>query len=270
MLLLYGKPLKRNWLWAVIDYLWGIFAALSALLLCFALWQWTHQTMGSLVMSDPQQVLRRTLAILSGVEQADMIKTLWRGSLALLLAMTSGAFFGFLAALSPTISLLFRPLNTVLLGIPPIIWVVLAIFWFNIGNTSVVFTVWIVVLPLVFAAAQMSLMSVPKSLIEVMQVYRIPLSRQLTQLYLPHIFRQMLPALIVAVGSGLKVTVMAELLGSNDGIGSAIANARAMLDTVDVMAYVILIISLIMLIEYGLLEPVRRYVLQGNRDAKTE
>ena len=88
--------------------------------------------------------------------------------------------------------------------------------------------------------------------------YRVPLARRLKAFYLPHILRQLLPALIVAVGTGLKITVMAELLGSNDGIGSAIGSARAMLDTVDVMAYVVLIVTIIMSIEYGLLEPLRR------------
>ena len=56
----------------------------------------------------------------------------------------------------------------------------------------------------------------------------------------------------------LKDDAMAELLGSDDGIGSAIGSARAMLDTVDVMAYVVLIVTIIMSIEYGLLEPLRR------------
>ena len=58
---------------------------------------------------------------------------------------------------------------------------------------------------------------------------------------------------------------MAELLGSNDGIGSAIGSARAMLDTVDVMAYIILIVAIIMAIEYGVLEPLRRLFITERR-----
>ena len=135
---------------------------------------------------------------------------------------------------------------------------VLAIFWYNMGSTSVIFTVTITTLPLVFAAAQMSVMTLPTPLSEMLSSYRVPLVRRLKAFYLPHILRQLLPALIVAVGTGLKITVMAELLGSNDGIGSAIGSARAMLDTVDVMAYVVLIVTIIMSIEYGLLEPLRR------------
>ena len=128
------------------------------------------------------------------------------------------------------------------------------------GSTSVIFTVTITTLPLVFAAAQMSVMTLPTPLSEMLSSYRVPLARRLKAFYLPHILRQLLPALIVAVGTGLKITVMAELLGSNDGIGSAIGSARAMLDTVDVMAYVVLIVTIIMSIEYGLLEPLRRLV----------
>ena len=124
---------------------------------------------------------------------------------------------------------------------------------------------WITVLPLVFAAAQMSIVSIPAPLAEMLETYRVPWPRRLRALYLPHVLRQLLPALIVAVGSGLKITVMAELLGSNNGMGSAIASARAMLDTVDVMAYVILIVAIIMAIEYGALEPLRRLFITERR-----
>ena len=48
-------------------------------------------------------------------------------------------------------------------------------------------------------------------------------------------------------------------------MGSAIASARAMLDTVDVMAYIILIVAIIMAIEYGALEPLRRLFITERR-----
>ena len=40
---------------------------------------------------------------------------------------------------------------------------------------------------------------------------------------------------------GVKVVIMAELLGANEGVGAQIADARAMLDTSTVMAYVLLV-----------------------------
>ena len=259
MILEDGKPLRRPLPWRISDYLWGIFPALASLFTFIALWQYGHASLGAMLIPAPDVVFARAVNILANAsERQNVILTLYRASIGISLALTIGISAGLIAGRSRTLALLLRPVNTVLLGTPPIIWVVLAIFWFNMGSTSVVFTVWITVLPLVFAAAQMSIVSIPAPLAEMLETYRVPWPRRLRALYLPHILRQLLPALIVAVGSGLKITVMAELLGSNDGIGSAIGSARAMLDTVDVMAYVVLIVTIIMSIEYGLLEPLRR------------
>ena len=56
---------------------------------------------------------------------------------------------------------------------------------------------------------------------------------------------------------GVKIVIMAELLGANNGMGAKIANARAMLETTEVMAYVLLSITLIMLFEYLIIEPLK-------------
>ena len=249
MILEDGKPLRRPLPWRISDYLWGIFPALASLFAAIALWQYGHARLGAMLIPAPETVLARAADILANAaERQNVLLTLQRAAIGI----------GLVAGSSRTLALLARPINTVLLGTPPIIWVVLAIFWYNMGSTSVIFTVVITTLPLVFAAAQMSVATLPTPLSEMLSSYRVPLARRLKAFYLPHILRQILPALIVAVGTGLKITVMAELLGSDNGIGSAIASARAMLDTVDVMAYVVLIVTIIMSIEYGLLEPLRR------------
>ena len=259
MILEDGKPLRRPLPWRISDYLWGIFPALASLFAAVALWQYGHAQLGAMLIPAPETVFARAANILADdAERLNVLLTLQRAAIGISLALTIGIGAGLIAGSSRTLALLARPINTVLLGTPPIIWVVLAIFWYNMGSTSVIFTVIITTLPLVFAAAQMSVMTLPVPLAEMLYSYRVPLTRRLKAFYLPHILRQLLPALIVAVGTGLKITVMAELLGSNDGIGSAIASARAMLDTVDVMAHIVLIVAIIMSIEYGLLEPLRR------------
>ena len=259
MILEDGKPLRRPLPWRITDYLWGIFPALTSLFAVVALWQFGHNRLGAMLIPAPDVVFVRVCAILlEGSERFHVLLTLKRAALGIGFALALGISAGLVAGNSRTLVLLFRPINTTLLGTPPIIWIVLAIFWFGMGSTSVVFTVIITTLPLIFAAVQMSVATIPTPLSEMLRSYRVPLLRRLKAFYLPHILRQLLPALIVAVGTGLKITVMAELLGSDNGIGSAIASARAMLDTVDVMAYVVLIVAIIMGIEYGLLEPLRR------------
>lgn len=260
MILSEGRPLARPLAWRMLDYCWGLFPALASLLLAVAGWQWVHEQFGVLVLPAPAAVAARIGQILrTASDRSPVLLTLARGSLAILLAIGLGLLLGFIAGANRTLALLFRPLVTLLLGMPPIVWVVLALIWFGTGSASVIFTVVVVVLPLVFASAQQSLQSVPAPLEEMLTVYGVPWGRRLRYLYLPHLVRQLLPALIVAVGSGWKVTIMAELLGSNDGIGATIASGRAMMDSTEVMSQVVIVVGVIMLVEYGLLEPLRRF-----------
>jgi len=64
-----------------------------------------------------------------------------------------------------------------------------------------------------------------------------------------------LSGISIAVASCVRVVVMAELLGANNGVGAQIADARTMLDTGTVMAYVILVIVLVSLFEYLIIKP---------------
>jgi hypothetical protein len=64
---------------------------------------------------------------------------------------------------------------------------------------------------------------------------------------------------------GVKIVIMGELLGANDGMGAKIASARVMLDTTEVMAYVVLTIAIIMLFEYLVIEPLKITLMPWKR-----
>lgn len=60
----------------------------------------------------------------------------------------------------------------------------------------------------------------------------------------------MISSIGVAVVMGVKVVIMAELLGASESVG-----ARAMLETSTVMAYVVLVIVFVSLFEYLITKP---------------
>ena len=72
----------------------------------------------------------------------------------------------------------------------------------------------------------------------------------------------------VAVAMGVKVVIMAELLGANEGVGAQIADARAMLDTSTVMAYVLLVIVFVSLFEYLITNHWKSYLCRGEDNAE--
>ena len=244
---------------AALTYLWSGWGAIASLLLFAALWEAAAQQYGSLILPGPRETLA-TLAHLwrQGVAQPELWITARRALAGLALAIAIGSLAGLAAGLSMTTAMVARPLVTLLIGTPPIAWLVLAMLWFGMGDATAVFTVFIACLPLVFAAGLQGGRTLDGQLRELARAYRLPPRMALTDVVLPHVLSYLLPAWITALGSAWKVVVMAELLSTRDGVGAALAVSRAQLDTATSMAWIVAVIALLLALEYLLLEPIKR------------
>lgn len=252
-----GRPIRQKPLQQVVFYLWGGCAASSGVFVLLAAWHYAALSLGDLILPQPLAVLQRAYTMLQQLQVNQIDITLYHATIAVSLAITIGVSLGICAGSSKTLNLLLRPIVTILLGIPPIVWVVLALFWFDMSNISIIFTIAISVMPLMFASSAQGMFTIDNSLDEMLTAYQQPIWNKIRHLYIPHVLNYVLPAAIVAVGSGVKITIMAELLSGSDGIGSKIADARTMLETQEVLAYVVIILLIIMAVEYLLLEPLR-------------
>lgn len=246
---------------ATCTYLWSGWGAIASLLLFCAAWELAAQHYGELVLPTPAQTWQQlyTLSLDSQAIQ-EFLTSAKRTFYGLGLALAVGTVLGMLAGFSLTGSLLSRPLITLLLGMPPIAWLVLAMLWFGLGDSTPVFTVFIACLPIVFAGAMQGTHTLDNQLSALAKVYRLPWWVRLKDVYLPHIISYLFPAWIIALGTSWKVVVMAELLSSNDGIGAALAVARAQLDTASTLAWVVAVLLALLATEYLLLEPIKRHV----------
>jgi NitT/TauT family transport system permease protein len=151
-----------------------------------------------------------------------------------------------------------RPLVTVLLGTPPIAWLVLALLWFGAGDGTPVFTVFVACLPIVFTAALQGTRTLDGRLRDMARVYGLPRGMMLREVYAPHVLSYVFPAWITALGSAWKVVVMAELLATADGVGAALAVTRSQLDAAGTLAWIGAVVGCLLLVEYALLEPLKR------------
>ena len=153
-----------------------------------------------------------------------------------------------------------RPWITVLLGTPPIAWLVLAMLWFGTGDGTPVFTVFIASFPVVFAGGMQGARTLEQRWRDLSQVFALPWHMRVADIYLPHVISSLFPAWIVALGSSWRVVVMAELLASSDGVGAALASSRAQLDMPATLAWIGAVVLLLLALEYLLLEPVKREI----------
>ena len=135
-------------------YLWSGWGAGASLLLFIALWELGAAYYGELILPDPRTTFATLGQLLQSGQAGPQLWTTARRALTgLLLAVTVGSGLGMLAGLSMTAAMMARPWVTLLLGMPPIAWLVLAMLWFGAGDGTPVFTVFVACLPVVFIGA---------------------------------------------------------------------------------------------------------------------
>ncbi len=244
-------------------YLWSGWGAIASIFLFIALWEFGHQLYGNLVLPSPKETfLRLGQMLVTESMWLEMQITIQRALWGFLLSVLAGTFLGMLAGLFVTASMMSRPLITILMGMPPIAWIVLAMIWFGMSNMTVIFTVVVACFPIVFVGALQGTRTLEGNLKEMADSFDTPLLMKFSDIYFPHIFSYIFPAWIAALGMSWKIVVMAELLSTPDGIGAALAVTRSQLDTAGALALVVMLVGSLLLIEYLLMEPIKREVEQ--------
>ena len=242
-------------------YLWSGWSSSSSILLFFALWDFGNQLYGNLVLPSPKETIQTLFYMINEPKVIeDIFITIKRAFFGFFISLFLGSFLGLFAGLFVTASIMSRPIVTILVGMPPIAWIVLAMIWFGMSDTTVIFTVVIASFPIVFVGALQGTRTLEGNLKQMADSFNLPFKMKIFDLYFPHIFSYIFPAWISALGMAWKIVVMAELLSANDGIGSALAIARSQLDTPTALALVFIMIGSLLLIEYLILEPIKREV----------
>jgi len=243
------------------SYLWSGWGAIASIFLFLGFWDLGNQVYGNLVLPSPKETLGTLFEMLKDESMLnEILITTNRAVIGFSISLVLGTILGLLSGLFITASMMSRPIVTILMGMPPIAWIVLAMIWFGMGDMTVIFTVVVASFPIVFIGALQGTRTLEGDLKEMADSFHLSFRMKLFDLYFPHIFSYIFPAWIGALGMAWKIVVMAELLSANDGIGSALAIARSQLDTPTALALVVIMIGTLLLIEYIILEPIKREV----------
>ncbi|CCN84593.1 putative ABC-type nitrate/sulfonate/bicarbonate transport system, permease component [Vibrio nigripulchritudo SFn27] len=250
-----------HWLRQACHYLWSGFGALASILVFFALWDFGNQVYGDFILPSPQASLEKLFELFQQEMATEYLwVTTYRALIGFGISIVVGSLLGTLAGLSATISIAVRPLATILIGIPPIAWIVLALLWFGAGDSTPIFTVTVTTLPITFAAGVQGARTLDPKLNEMAQSFGASRWMIFYDVHLPHILSYLFPSWVTALGTSWKVVVMAELLSSNTGVGAGLAAARVNIDTPATMAWIVAIVTVLLIAEYAVFEPFKRHM----------
>ena len=233
-----------------------------------AIWQAIHLLWGPFVLPSPGATLAQLLIL---VAAADTWRVFARTAAAALGGFAGaslvGIGLGLAAGRSRVLYDLVNPSVVVILGVPPIAWVVLALLWFGASGAGAALTAGLALLPLVFAATVQGVRALDPGLEAMARAFGAGRGQRLFELRLPQLASHVVPALATAHGIAWKATVMAEVLGAGRGLGAELALARTQLDLPRAMALVALAAIAVLAADALVFDPWRRRVEAWRRDA---
>jgi taurine transport system permease protein len=157
--------------------------------------------------------------------------TLARVVVGLVLGGVLGWGTGILMIFSRVLRDLLEPLAEMLRPVPPVVLVPFFILWFGLGTASQVLLVGLGSFMILLVSTLEAAAAVPRRYVLTAQSLGAGRAYALLKVVVPAIRPHLIGSLRVASGSAFGLTVVAEFLGAQGGLGYVIRNARVTLNT---------------------------------------
>jgi NitT/TauT family transport system permease protein len=234
---------------------------LSSLCLLLVAWFAASHLAGPRMLPSPQAV---GMAIAdearSGALMFNLGVTLARVAASFAIAMALGTVIGFWMARNSIADRLGDPWLLVLLNLPALVIIVLAYIWAGLTETAAITAVVLNKLPITTVTVREGARALDPALTEMASVFRMSAWTQMRHVILP----QLAPYLAAASRSGLsliwKIVLIVELLGRPNGVGFEIGTAFQLFDVARILAYALVFVAVMLLIEILAVQPFERRV----------
>jgi NitT/TauT family transport system permease protein len=174
-----------------------------------------------------------------------LLATSLRVLVALLFAFVLGTALGVTMGLFKGVRTYARPLLHMIQGVPALSWVVFAVIWFAQVEVRIAFILLIGTLPAFALYIDSAVQSVNLDLIHLGQAFRASRTQSLTKIILPAIVPEIMSAWTVNLGNGVRVAVIAELIGSTVGVGFQLLQAQSVFDMAGAVAWTLSLVAVL-------------------------
>lgn len=227
------------------------------------LWYALSTQYPSILVPSPVETFQALVLLIENGDLAkQLLLSITRMICGFTIGMCIGVSVGLCAGRYSTIYEAMKPVISFLLGIPPIILVVIIMVWVGTSPIIPVIVVSILVFPTFYLNTANGYRSINRQLLEMAVIYDKSSWQTLRHIIMPGLTVPIFTAISLASGGAVRTTIMAELLGASSGIGSALSMARINIDTPKVFAWTFVSILIILLIDYMLINPMKKYMMQ--------
>ena len=256
-----GRLLRRPW-----------FIRLLAVAILVFIWQWI--TFANSRVPGIDEVVRFLITELTGGSHGGTLRgefweplglSLQRYGIGLAIGVPAGAAFGLLIGASRWSRGLLNDTILVLLALPAVVWAFLASLWFGLTSEGPIVAVALTAIPFVAINLSAGVRNIDSGLVQMSRSFRVPAGRWVTQLLLGGTLPSAFTGVRLAFMTGWNSLLIVEWFGATSGVGW---RARFWYDALrypGFVAWILLFVLLITLLDRLLLSPLERRAFQWNQ-----
>lgn len=179
--------------------------------------------------------------------------------IAVIVAVLAGSLLAFLPRWFPITELIVHDrIKPLLNSFPSVGWAILAIIWFGPSNGTIVFIMTMILTPFCLVNVSEGLKEIDAETIEMARSFTRRRGVVLFKIILPLLMPYFVSALRIAYGVGWKIALVAELFGSESGLGFLLQEAQGVADATTVFATCIAIVVIFWIGEKLIIDPLAR------------
>jgi NitT/TauT family transport system permease protein len=218
------------------------------------------------ILPPPWEVLKAVLhEAQTGALWTNLGATLARVAVAFGLSMALGTVLGLLLGRHPGLDRWADPWVVIFLNLPALVVIVLCYLWIGLNEVAAITAVTLNKTAMVLVTIREGTRVLDPALDDMARVYRIGGWQRLRHVTLP----QLAPWFATAARNGIaviwKIVLVVEFLGRSSGVGFQIHLKFQMFDIPGVMAWAVAFVVVMLIIDYGLIQPWERHASQWRR-----
>jgi NitT/TauT family transport system permease protein len=196
----------------------------------------------------------------TGSTHQHILATTYRLVAAFVLSFVVGTTVGILAGRNKMVFSLVENLVWVFMAVPSIVWVFLFAVAMGITDIVPIAAVSALLTPMIIVGVAEGAKSIPKDVLEMAESYKATTSQRVKDIYLPFLVPYLASSARTAFALGVKLIVVAEVIGLEYGIGFELKYWYGRLFMSPIVAWGIIMIVIGLVVDYGIFGPIERRV----------
>jgi len=247
-----------------------IFFRFMSVIIPVGIWQLMSLTFPNHLVPSPTIVVKALINnLVTGLLIIHLFDTVKRVLAGLSLSLLIGTALGLIMGLKQYLNELLDPIMITLAAFPSVAWAVIALIWFGLTESSVIFFIAIICSPVFAIGIREGVRTVDTEFVRMAKSFghhSISITRSIV---MPTIYPYLIAATRYGIGLAWKLTIIAELLGMQSGVGYQLGFNYGIFRIEQVYAWTLSFAAIILLSDTVFLRLVEKHLLNWRADIST-